>query len=74
MADDDPSLDIRLALGSRVRPFRIVRLGNGRSWAILGGAGIQIAVTDDHDAALKARQKFDREIAALIAHGWTPAP
>jgi hypothetical protein len=70
--DWDPELDVTLSNGRRVLTFQIAAVaGAHEAWAILEPGALR-RVTLGRAAALAARQRVDRRIAARLAAGWVP--
>jgi hypothetical protein len=70
--DWDPELDVTLSNGRRVLTFQIAAVaGAPEAWAILEPGALR-RVTLGRAAALAARQRVDRRIAARLAAGWVP--
>jgi len=70
--DWDPELDVTLSNGRRVLTFQIAAVaGTRETWAILEPGALR-RVTLGRAAALAARQRVDRRIAARLAAGWVP--
>jgi len=71
--DWDPELDVTLSNGRRVLTFQIAAVAEAReAWAILEPGALR-RVTLGRAAALAARQRVARRIAARLAAGWLPA-
>jgi hypothetical protein len=70
--DWDPELDVTLSNGRLVLTFQIAAVaGAHEAWAILEPGTLR-RVTLGRAAALAARQRVDRRIAARLAAGWVP--
>jgi hypothetical protein len=70
--DWDPELDVTLSNGRRVLTYQIAAVaGAHEAWAILEPGALR-RVTLGRAAALAARQRVDRRIAARLAAGWVP--
>src|SRR5712691_3949497 len=70
--DGDPELDVTLSNGRESATFQIAPVdGAGEAWAILEPVG-PVTVVMGRAAAVEARSRLDRVIAARLAAGWVP--
>jgi hypothetical protein len=70
--DGDPELDVTVSNGRESATFQMAPVdGAGEAWAILEPFG-PVTVVMGRAAAVEARSRLDRVIAARLAAGWVP--
>ena len=70
--DWDPALDVTLSDGRQVATFQIAAVGAAGEWWTVVEPWAPHRVVLGSEAALEARQRLDRRLAARLRAGWVP--
>ena len=70
--DGDPALDVTLSDGRQVATFQIAAVGAAGEWWTVVEPWAPHRVVLGSAAALEARRRLDRRIAARLRAGWVP--